>query len=971
MISGKAYGKFTKERKYVLAVVLALSFLAGTVWGQVTASITGTVKDTSGAVVPGATVTVKSSESGLTRAAETGTNGGYNVPSLPVGQYEVTAEKTGFKQEVRRGITLVVGQQAVVNLALEVGNVEQQVTVTAEAPLVNTTLSSTSGLVGEKEVKDLPLNGRSFDQLLTLNVGTANYSSNYSGPVGRNSFSVAGRRPEENRFLVNGVDYPGAEINERTPTGSSGQLLGVDAVREFNVLQHTNGAEYGKVAGAQISIVTMSGTNQLHGDAFEYLRNSVLDARNFFDFPLGTKIPPFKRNQFGGALGGPVKKDKLFLFGNFEGFRQRLGLSDVAVVPNANARLGSLPNAQGVATPVVGLKPGMLPFANYFFPAPNARELGGGLALNFSNPLQKIREDFGLIRFDHNVSAKDSFFANYLIDDGENDNPSANPNFIGIVPQRSQVLGFQETHVFSPAVLNVATLGFSRAKEVRGIFPAVPIPASLSFISGFPAGSIGITGGVTGAGGQAAFHSVINFFTGADDVHYIKGNHSFSAGLWIQRVRQNSDGGPAFRSGTVQYNNLQDFLTDTPSSFTAIPKPTMLGDRSTEAAWYVQDEIKLKLNLTLRLGLRDEMISGWNEVTGRCVAYVYDSNGVIQTNPLIGPSCLTQNNAKALWQPRLGLAWDPTGTGTWAVRAGFGIYNTLQDNLAPRTTSNPPFNARVTFTGPLLSFIPIPGGTQPPPSCSPTQGQPCSTYAVSGVEPNMHTPTIQQWSFTVEREISKDLVLQLGYVGSQSYHVVINMDANAAPPRVCSDSQGCASGGTLGAVGHVPLGTTYLAPGPRPNPFVGPTSSQFFSSTSSYHALTVSLVKRATHGLTFKTNYTFSKVLDLGSVVDGGAGINQPQNVVNIYNLALNKGPAGFDIKHQFNTNFSYELPFGGGRRWGGGASGFVDKLIGGWQWNGILTAQTGFPFTPTAGSNRSGTGDTFPPRRAQPESRL
>src|SRR6266851_6782472 len=272
--------------------VLALSLLAGTLWAQVTASITGTVRDASGAVMPGATVTVKHTESGLVRATETDSNGNYTVPSLPVGRYEVSTEKTGFKQAVRRGINLVVAQQAVVNLTLEVGNVVEKVTVTAEASLVNTTLSSTSGLVTEQQVKDLPLNGRSFDLLLTLNTGTANYTSNTGSGRGGNFFSVVGRRPEENRFLINGVDYVGSNPAGQ-PTGPYGvslELLGVDAVREFNVVQHTYGAEYGKVAGGQISIVTNSGTNQLHGSAFEYLRNSALDGRNFFDQTIGA--PP-------------------------------------------------------------------------------------------------------------------------------------------------------------------------------------------------------------------------------------------------------------------------------------------------------------------------------------------------------------------------------------------------------------------------------------------------------------------------------------------------------------------------------------------------------------------------------------------------------------------------------------------------------------------------------------------------------
>src|SRR5229473_5243025 len=311
------------------------------VFGQ--GSLTGTVRDTSGAVLPGAAVIVKHVDTGLTRTAQSDAGGSYSAVSLPVGEYEVTAEKMGFRREVRNGINLAVAQQAVVDLTLQVGSLDQQVTVTGEAPLVNTTVSSTSGLITENQLKDLPLNGRSFDQLLTLNPGTANSSSNTFNGNAWATFSVAGKRPETNRFLINGVDYIGGNSTGLyiTPSGASGQLLGVEAVREYNVVTDTYGAEYGKRAGGQISIVTSSGTNQLHGEAFEFLRNSAFDARNSFDATIGT--PPFKRHQFGGALGGPIKKDKLFLFGNFEAFRQRLALSNVATVPDASARQGLLP----------------------------------------------------------------------------------------------------------------------------------------------------------------------------------------------------------------------------------------------------------------------------------------------------------------------------------------------------------------------------------------------------------------------------------------------------------------------------------------------------------------------------------------------------------------------------------------------------------------------------------------------------
>ena len=942
------------------------------------AAITGTVQDSSGAAVPGATLTARHVETGLTRAVEADASGNYTIPSVPVGAYEVTAEKTGFRQEVRRGITLVVAQEAVVNFTLQVGSVAQQVTVTEAAPLVNTTTTSTSGLISEQEIKELPLNGRSFDQLLTLNTGTANISSNRNPNQPGNLFSVAGRRPEENRFLMNGVDYVSASggINTASPNGSNGQVLGVDAVREFNVVEHTYGAEYGKRAGAQISIVTSSGTNQVHGDVFEYLRNSALDARNFFDYPPGLRIPAFKRNQFGGALGGPLKKDKLFLFGNYEGFRQRLGISSVSFVPDANARLGLLPpanNPLGTPVQVAGLNPGMLPYANYFWPAPNGPELGGGLAKAFANPLQKVREDFGLLRADYHISAKDSLSATYLIQDGENDAPSPDPNFFRPLPLRSQLFSSQETHVFSTAVLNVATFGFSRGRIHLGAFPAVPIPQSLAFVSGNPPGTIVIGGSSTGAGlgtittadgaGGPPGTFARNFFTGADDLHYVKGNHSLSAGVWIQRVQSNRFSSSLSRA-VVAYPTLRAFLTDAPTSFQAISLLTTLGFRSTEAAWYLQDEIKLRPNLTLRLGLRDEMTNGYNEATGRCSSYILDQTGIVQTNPLIGHSCLTENNAKALLQPRLGLAWDPTGTGSWAVRAGFGIYNTLQDNLDQAFGGNPPFNARFSNTTPLLTQIPLLDGTPAPPSCSPTQGQPCAIFTPGQADPTLHTPTIQEWSLTVERELTRDLALQVGYVGSESYHLEVGLDANTIRPVVCQNPQGCLSGGVLPASQQqiVPQGTAYVPPGKRPNPFLSRTFARDFPGTSSYHALNVALIKRLSHGLSFKTNYTFSKILDVNSQLDTDFNLSAPSDVLDSYDLALSKGPAAFSVEHQFNGNVSYELPFGRGKHWGGAASGPVDKLIGGWQWNSIVTAQTGLRFTPTVGSNRSGNGDIANP---------
>src|SRR6059036_1077481 len=604
-----------------------------------TATILGVVRDASGALIPGVSISVKHTESGQTRTVISAENGGYSVPLLPVGAYELTTTMPGFKQQVRSGINLVIGQQAVIDLTLEVGAAAEQITVSEEAPLVNTTLSSTSGLITEQQVKDLPLNGRSFDRLLELNPGVVNNSSNMGGGGNFPGFSVAGHRQETNRFLLNGVDWVGGNATGQfiTPSGASSQLLGVEAVREYNVLEHTYGAEYGKRAGGQVRIVTSSGTNDWHGSLFEYHRNSALDAKNYFEATKG----PFKRHQFGGTIGGPLKKDKLFVFGNYEGFQQRLGQSNRSVYPDAQSRQGLLPCYLAYPTnvaancpdraalvPVPNLQRGMLPFANNFWPLPNGPEvLQGGLptgtAYNYNSGVQKIAENFVMTRVDYVISAKDSLFGNYTISDGQRDAPQNDNYYTMYVPLRTQTLGVQETHVFSPTVVNSAILGWVRpyassVTQPNGTGPA--IPANLIFLPPGNPGQIVIGGGastvvpssVTPAPGVNPLRDVREFFSLADDLRFTKGKHSFSTGVWAQRIHENHVGNPQFSAGGVSYPSMLTFLQDIPSQFNVIRNPVALGYRSTEGAWYFQDEMKLRSNLTLRLGLRHEMTDGWN-----------------------------------------------------------------------------------------------------------------------------------------------------------------------------------------------------------------------------------------------------------------------------------------------------------------------------------------------------------------------
>ena len=934
------------------------------------ASLTGTVTDTSGAAVPGATVTVKHLDTGLTRTVEVDAAGNYRIAPLPVGEYEVTAERMGFQREVRRGINLVVAQEAVANLTLQVGSIVQQVTVTEAAPLVNTTTTSTSGLISEQQIKELPLNGRSFDQLLTLNVGMANNSANTLNNSAWTAFSVAGKRPETNRFLINGVDYIGANASGLfiTPSGASGMLLGVDAVREYNVLPDSYGAEYGKRAGGQISIVTSSGTNQLHGDLFEYLRNSALDAPNYFENAFAVPKGALRRNQFGASLGGPLKKDKLFLFGNYEGFRQSQAASNLAIVPGTEARLGLLANG----SPVPGLKQAMVAYANAFWPAPTGPDRSDGTAPSFTDPLQGVREDFGLTRFDYTISGADSFSANYTIDNGFRSVPQVDPAFIQFSNIHAQTVSLQETHTFSPRLVNVVTFGFTRAYADQ-VNASPSIPSNLAFLSGGNPGSIIIGGGVitaqpsavAAASGNNTYFGARNHFTYADDVHFTKGSHAWSFGVWAHRVQENLAGAAQGSAGNVAYNTVTTFLQDKPTQAILVRNPVSLGYRSWEAALYIQDEIALRRNLNFRIGLRDEMTDGWNEEAGRCTNYFFDPGFVIQTNPNIGNSCLQSNNATHLLQPRLGLAWDPTGRGTWSVRAGFGIHNDLVDNLGIRSYPNPPYAAREQVAVPsgILPLLPFQKNAALPPTCGPGVPQPCSIYQPAGFDPNIFTPTIQEWSLTVERQITRDLMLLVGYVGSESYHTNITMDSNTAAPQVCANAAGCLSGGLIAPTLRqiVPQGTTYMPPGGRPNPFVSNSTSWWNLGTANYNALNVSLQKRATRGLSFKLNYTYSKVLDLNSAVLAPGGENEPPDVFSPYNLPLNRGPASYSLEHQFNGNFSYQLPFGSGQHFANSSRGFTNQIVGGWQWNGIVTAEGGFPFTPLVGSNISGTGDTNP----------
>ena len=978
-IRGKHSSYYRASHKFLLALagcsLAAVLVCAPAARSQVSASISGRVTDPTGATVSGAAVMAKDVETGETRSTVTDAVGHYWVPSLAVGEYEVHVTKQGFQEQVRGGIHLVVGQEASVDVPLLLGQVTEQVKVNADAPVISVTAADISGVVDEQQVKELPLNGRSYDELMTLNPGVVIFTSEKTGGIGvsnstaANMFSVVGNRPQQNMFLLNGIEFTGAAENNMQPGGVSGQMLGVEAVREFNMLSDTYGAEYGKHPGAQVTIVTQSGTNQWHGSVFEYLRNNVLDAPNFFD---PGSAPPFRRNQFGGAMGGPIQKDKTFVFANYEGFRQSLHQTSVAYVPDASARSGAIvplgsacPAAKqaACAAEVTSLL-NLWPVAN----GPDVLNGGtpSGIAQNFANPLQTIREDFGTARVDHILSDKDSVGVVYTVDDSADQTATAiNPFMADATSLREQVVSIEETHVFSPTLLNTARVGFSRASYFFTGEPTPGTPAATvsPFLSGVPFVGAVVVGGsaasnpaaqiaLAGSNNGSNLDLHRNLFTYEDQAAWTMGRHQFKFGTWFQRFQSNENIALS-QYGQATFQNVAAFLGGSfgTGSFLIDPLSTPLSWRSLFGAFYVEDVIRVTPSFTVSLGFRDEFSTGWNEADGRASNYQF-TNGVINTQPTIGTHTFINNNAWFLPQPRIGLAWSPLGRKT-VVRAGFGIYNDLQDALGYRTDQNSPFNP--TYTIPNLNVSQFPLGLPIIPVSAGTPSPAGTKLAPGGVDPNMRTPTVISYSLKIEQEITPNTSVSAGYVGSHGDHELISLDANIPAQVVCPAAP---------CPGTLPPGTIFNTSTTRANPSLANTYSWFSEGDSMYNAMTVDVRHRFSKGLTFRGAYTWSKALDDGDSLNATAAANAPALVQNPLNVRGDWGPATYDVRNAGVINVTYDLPIGNGRQMLSSVSGWENSVIGGWTLNSIVTIQSGFPFTPQLSFNPSNDGDSRNPVR-------
>jgi hypothetical protein len=938
-------GNFHKQTVFRSLSLLFIFWLtlASLSFAQGDASIQGIVTDPSGGAIQGVSIQIKNVETGAIRNLITDETGRYDAASLPVGRYVVRAEKPGFRSEEKTGISVALGQSETVNVLLQVGDVRQVVHVEAAPTIVVISTEDISGLVGEQQVKDLPLNGRSYDQLITLNPGVVNYTSQRAGGIGTsnsvvgNMFSASGRRPQENLYLLNGVEFTSASEINNTPGGVSGQLLGVDAVREFSVVKDTYGAEYGKRPGAQINIATASGTNQFHGSAYEFLRNSALDARNFFDHG---DIPGFRRNVFGASIGGPIRKDKTFVFANYEGFRQSLGLSDLSLVPDATSRA----NAVASIKPLLAL-----------WPVANGAEIltstgaPSGIAEAFSNPNQRIREDFGTARLDQIFTDKDSLAGVYTADDSEAHSPTNNPFTLVDVHLREQVVSLSETHIFSSTVLNKATFGFSRGAFYFNSGTTVNLPAWVN--NGQPVGALVVGGGTTlngasqitngGTNAGSNLRAARNLYTESDQVTFTSGKHLLILGGWLQQLQSN-DSLVQDQYGQVSFTNLQTFLQGTVSTYTYAPSYSPLSWRSVEGAFYAEDVIKVTPSLELRLGFRGESTNGWNEAYGRASNYAFSPSGVIETQPVVGSSAFTVNNAKFLPAPRIGTAWSPFASKKTVIRAGFGMYYALLDNLSYRLDQNGPFNT--VYAVKNLPF----GNIAPDATYSGVKVIP------GGVQPDLKTPTVESWSLKVEQELSANTSLGVSYIGSHGYHELLSADANLPSPTICPAAP-CPAGYPSGAY-YYPAGAALA------NNAVWNTTHWLSQGISSYHGLEVDVNRRFGHGLQFRGVYTFSKSLDDGDNMNTSVATNSPAFVANPLQPKSDYGRASFDVQHAGVIQATYDLPFG--RSNAAKTHAWLERIIGDWQLSGIQTVQSGLPFTPQLSYNPSNDGDTRNPVR-------
>jgi outer membrane receptor protein involved in Fe transport len=914
-------------------------------------TILGTVKDASGGVVPQAKVTIVNTDTNDTRTATTGDDGSFRFPALVAGHYSVRVEREGFKTQTQTGLTLEVAQEMVVNSTLQVGTSTQEVTVTGEAPMVNTTNSSLGGLVNEAKVADLPLNGRNYTDLSFMQPGVAinanTTSTNTQGGSRGTLFTSDGATLRENMITLDGAYM----LNARggSIASESGTALGVAGVKEYKVVTGAYDASYGIVPGAQVVVVSKGGSTQFHGEAFEYLRNQDMDAANFFDKPVAgnnyERLPLFIRNNFGADAGGPIKKDKTFVYAAYEGLRQRLGLTLIDTVPGAGCHGAANAVITSTACPQLGsgaasvtIAPVMAPILA-LYPVPN-------LANNqFTYPAEAPSEvNWGQIRVDQNISASDTLFGRYTTDKSYLTSATTGtlglsgtgfPEFANSYASYDQSATISENHIFSPAVLNQFRFSYSRNNLFEGnLFPisqyspngeASLIGPQYSFETGAPIGSISLSGYTKfGPGSNNPITDKLNTFVLNDDLYYTKGKHALKFGVQVNRWNFGNTNS-ATNLGSPTFTSLANFLAGIDSNYVA-PQGAQNAVHSRNWWWlvpglYAQDDWRVSQRLTLNLGLRYEFVTDPTETNNR--------NSVLVNR--LTDSTFTQGKlfapfSKDHFSPRVGFAWDVQGNGKTSVRGGFGQYYDIGNwagALQGNYQANPPLNGLLTHINSTNAVMPLPFTFLP-----------TDQLGATTMNYNLLNPYLLKWNLTVERQLPLGIGLQVAYVGTRGVHLYQLFEGNQNLPTA--------------VVNGLPY---WNGTEPRQNPNFSSLQDEASLASSTYNALQVALNKRFSHGIQFQMSYTYSHALDnmaSSSSADCSAASGMEDgDYFGPGNSVFMKGPSCSDVTHNVRVNILYHIP-------NIKSDNFAAKLEHGW-WAGIIwSAQTGYPFTPVLGNNRS-----------------
>ena len=883
-------------RRGFFTAVLSLT-LAGSIGAQTTATLSGSIVDASGALLPGVQITVRQLTTGFTRSTTTGADGRFVVAAVSAGAYELRAELSGFRPASRADIVVTVGEAVTLPpIALEIGGVQEAVTVTSSVSRVNTQTSELSYLVSEQAIATLPLNGRNYTDLTLLQPGVIAYPSRDGGSVVAHGLgmSINGQDYRSNVYLLDGT-----LLNDFTngPAGSAaGTTLGIESIQEYRVEANAYPAEFGRNFGGQVNVITKSGSNTVRGSAYEYFRNDALDAANYFDV---AGKPDFTRNQFGGAVGGPLRKDRLFYFVGYEALRENLGKTISSYVPDDNARLGILPDGP------VTIADAVRPYLNAM-PRANGPLLGSGLATHTFNFEQTVDQDYLLARLDRQFGTAHQVFARYTYDDVLQWLPTDYPQFPRAFISTNQFATVEYRNVFSSRTLQTARFGYSRTRIGQNVEANVT-PALPPFVSGRDmVGDIDI-GGMQRFGPQSSANLRLaqDVFSGQYDVTHTRGRHLIKAGFVAEHYHDFMTN-PTFSLGIYTFVNVRAFLENRAQRFVGLG-PT--GDINRDWPWtfyaaYAQDQLQLTRNLSINGGLRYEGTTMPIDQGGR------DSALINLSDPAPTVGVLYQNPSTFNLSPRVGAAWDVFGDGLTSVRGGYGRYfNTNNQQNLIVTVTNPPATPRFVIGNPTFPTPPFDRGVG---------------NTIRPVEWELDAPRLHMWNVSMQRSLPASVIATVGYAGSRGKHLFRNTDVNIPTPTTTAD------------------GRYFFAAGlPRPNTSFGTIELKSSDGNSWYRALVFELRRSWRQGFSVQSSYTFSSTEDTTqastffSDATNGTTVAFPE-----FDPDYNKGPADWDARHNWVLNVVWDVPYARGK------TGAVGALLDNWQVSGISTMRSGQPLT-------------------------